>query len=269
LFKKIYLFRSVIRMDNRTFFHLSAFRGSVVNGTTNTAIAGVLDNIISKSVSGNFLAPDGAQIAAAIGGGVNASRQRINTPAARQVGFPQIAPLGTGVTATNPQNLAYWGQNGIKPASADEVAVEATHTDAAPQIQWALMWWRFGYKQPTPGLQYRLRWTAAIAAVVGSWASGALAFDQSIPSGIYQIQGMDAFGANLLGARLIFPGGSWRPGVLAHNTLSTVPRPEFTDNSFGVFGEFDSVNVPQLEIYAEAANAAQEGFLDLVRIGDR
>lgn len=256
-------------MDNRTFFHLSAFRGSVTNGTTNTAIAGVLDAALTRSASSNFLAPPNSIISAAISGGVNASRARINTPAVRQVGFPQIAPMGTGVTATNPQNIAYWGPNGARPKDADEVSVEYTHSDAGAQVGWALMWWRFGHKAWTPGIQYRLRYTAAITAVVGSWVSGALAFDQTLPSGIYQIQGMDAFGTNLLGARLAFPGGGWRPGVLAHNTLSTVPRQEFVDGSLGVFGEFDSVNPPQLEVYAEAANSAQEGFLDVVRLGDR
>lgn len=256
-------------MDNKTYFHLAAYRGSVNNGTTNTAIAGVQDNILSRSANNAFIAPSGSTIGAAIGGGVNASRQRINTPSARYVALPQIAPLSTGVTAQNPQNLAYWGNMGIKPRDADEVSVEATHSDAGPQVQWSLMWWLFGRKPWTPGMQYRTRWTAAITGTIGGWESGSITFDQTLPSGIYEIQGMDAFGTNLLGARLIFPGGGWRPGVLAHNTLSTVPRREFTDGSLGAFGQFDSVNVPQLEIYVEAANSAQEGFFDLVRVGDR
>lgn len=256
-------------MDNRTYFHLAAFRGSVTNGTTNTAIAGVSDNILSKSTSGNYLAPDGVNIWGAISGGVNASRARINTPSVRQVAFPSIAPMGTGVTATNPQNISAYGYTGPKPAPADELSVEYTHSDAAPQIGWALMWMTFGRKAPTPGRVYRVRYTAAITAVVGSWVSGALTFDQTLPSGIYEISAMDAFGANLLGARLIFPGGGWRPGIMAHNTLSTQPNPIFTDGTLGAFGQFDSVNTPQLEICAEAANTAQEGFLDLVRLGDR
>lgn len=256
-------------MDNRTYFHLSAFRGSVTNGTTNTAIAGVLDNILSRSANNNFLAPDKSQIVAAVSGGVNASRARINTPAVRQVALPMIAPMSTGVAAINPQNWAYYGSGGPRPQPADEVSVEYTHSDAAPQIGFALMWWVFGRKQPQPGTLYRVRWTATITGVTGSWASGALTFDQTLPSGVYEIQGMDAFGTNLLGARLIFPGGGWRPGVLAHNTLSTQPIEDFTDGTLGAFGQFDSVNVPQLEVYVEAANTAQEGFLDLVRIGDR
>jgi hypothetical protein len=263
------LFWRYFSMDNKTYFHVAEFRGSVTNALLNVPIAGVLDNILSKSVSGNFLAPDGSRIWGAVSGGVNALRARINTPAVRMVALPQIAPMGTGVTATNPQNLSVYGYTGPKPAPADEIAVEYTHSDIAPQIGWALMWMTFGRKQAQPGIVYRVRFTGAITGVVGSWASGALTFDQTLPSGIYEIQGMDAFGANLLGARLIFPGGGWRPGIIAHNTLSTVPREEFTEGDLGVFGQFDSVNVPQLEIYVEAANTVQEGFLDLVRIGDR
>lgn len=256
-------------MDNRTFFHLAAFRGTVTNGTANTAIAGVLDNILARSAANAFLAPKGSRIRVATSGGVNATRARVNTPALRAVGLPYIAPIGTGVTALSPPNLADYGEYGPMPAEADEISVEYTHSDAAPQIGWALMWLKFGRKEPQPGMKYRVRGTATITGVVGSWASGAITLDQTLPAGIYQIQGMDAFGANLLGARLIFTGGGWRPGVFARNTLSSVPSPIFLNESLGVFGEFDSVTTPQLEIYVEAANTAQEVYLDLVRIGDR
>jgi hypothetical protein len=256
-------------VDNRTFFHLAAFRGSVPTGTTNTAIAGVLDNILARSSANAFLAPKGSRICLSTAGGVNASRARINTPALRAVGLPYIAPIGTGVTALSPPNLADYGDFGPLPAEADEISVESTHSDAGAQIQWALMWLKFGRKEPQPGMKYRLRGTSTITGVVGSWASGAITLDQTLPSGIYQIQGMDAFGTNLLGARLIFTGGGWRPGVLARNTVSSVPSPSFLDERLGVYGEFDSVTIPQLEVYVEAANSAQEIYLDVVRIGDR
>lgn len=256
-------------MDNNTYFHLAAFRGSVVNATTNTAIAGVPDSILARSASNAFLAPGGSRIVVASAGGVNASRSRINTPAMRAVGLPYIAPLGTGVTVQAPPNFANFGSNGPKPNDADEISVEATHTDAAAQIQWALMWLRFGRKEWTPGMRYRLRGTAAITGVVGAWANGAITLDQTLPSGIYQIQGMDAFGTNLLGARLIFPGGGWRPGCLARNAVSSQNDVLWTNGDMGVYGEFDSTAIPQLEVYVEAANSAQEVYLDVIRLGDR
>lgn len=256
-------------MDNRTYHHLAAFRGSVPNGTTNTAIAGVLDNILARAASNNFISPADVTIRAASAGGVNSSRARINTPNVRAVGLPYIAPINTGITAPSPPNLADFGVNGPKPSPADEISVESTHTDAAPQIQYALMWLSFQRKPWTPGDRYRIRGTAAIAGVVGSWASGAITLDQNLPAGIYEIQGMDAFGTNLLGARLIFTGGGWRPGVLARNAVSSIPKDFFTDGSLGVYGQFDTIAIPQLEIYVEAANAAQEVYFDVVRVGNR
>jgi hypothetical protein len=187
----------------------------------------------------------------------------------RAVGLPYIAPLNQTVAVPSPPNLADFGEYGPAPADADEISVEATHTDAGAQIQYALMWLRFGRKQPDIGQEYRLRGTAAITGVVGSWASGAITLDQTLPSGIYQIQGMDAFGTNLIGARLIFPGGGWRPGVLARNAVNSVPSQIFTNGSLGVYGEFDSFAIPQLEIFVEAANTSQEVYLDVVRVGNR
>lgn len=256
-------------MDNRTYFHTAAYRGSVTNGTTNTAIAGVLDNILARAASNNFISPDGATIRAAIAGGVNASRARINTPNVRAVGLPYIAPLNTGITAPSPPNVADFGVTGPKPSAADEISVESTHTDAAAQIQFAGLWLSFQRKPWTPGDRYRIRGTAAVAGVVGSWASGAITLDQNLPAGIYEIQGMDAFGTNLLLARLIFTGGGWRPGVLARNAVGSVPSDLFTNGQLGVYGQFDTIAMPQLEVFVEAANAAQEVYFDVVRVGNR
>lgn len=256
-------------VDNRTYFHTLAFRGSVTNGTTNTTIAGVLDQIIPRNAANNFLTPEGSNIKMAVAGGVNASRARINTPSLREVGLPYIAPLQTGVAAQSPPNIAFYGDYGPRPRGADELSVESTHTDAAAQIQFALVWLTFGRKAIPPGQRYRLRNTAAITGVIGSWASGSMTPDQTLPSGIYAVVGMDAFGTNLLGARLIFSGGGYRPGVLARNAVASIPSPLFTNDELGVFGEFDSVALPTLEIYVEAANSAQEIYLDLVRIGNR
>jgi hypothetical protein len=65
-----------------------------------------------------------------------------------------------------------------------------------------------------------------------------------------------------------FRGDHSRPGATGRPTVSGVPHSIFTDGRLGVFGEFNSVAMPQLEIYAEAANSVQEGYLDLVRVGD-
>ena len=248
------------------YFHTVAYRGSVVNATTNTAIAGVQDDVLTRAASNAFLAPPGCRIRAGIAGGVNASRARIDTAEARKVGLPYIAPLNTGITAPSPPNVADYGPSGIRPQQNDEVAVQSTHTDAAPQIQFAGLWFYFNRVEPQGGNEYRLRFTSAITGVVGSWASGALTFDQVLAVGKYQITGLDVFGTNLLLARLLFTGGGWRPGCLARNAVGSVPHPLFTAGALGVWGEFDSTTPPQLQTYVEAANTAQEGYVDVIKI---
>lgn len=249
-------------------FHLAAFRGSVTNGTTNIAIAGVPDQAMTRDAAGNFLAPPNSNIRFAAAGGTNISRARINTPSLREVALPYIAPPNTGLTIPSPANLADFGPTGIVPRAVDSISVEATHSDAAPQVMYALMLFQFGYKQPPVGKEYRTRFTAAITSSAGTWQSGAITLDQVLPAGIFEVTGLDVFGTNLLAARLIFPGAAYRPGVIARNAVTNVPRVEFTDGRLGSYGQFNSAFMPQLETYVEAANTTQEGYMDLVKVGD-
>lgn len=252
--------------DNATYQHLAAFRGSVTNGTTNTAIAGVQDAALAKSASGAFFAPPNGILNWGVAGGVNASRARINTPSLREVGLPYLAPLNTGITVPSPPNFPIFGDMGPAPRATDEISVESTHTDAAPQIQFALLNFRFGMQPVPTGRQYRLRFTATITGVVGSWASGAITLDQNVPAGNYAIVGLDVFGTNLIAARLIFTGGGWRPGVLARNAVGSVVDRFFTSGRLGTLGVFQNTAIPQLEVYVEAANTAQEGYIDVVKL---
>lgn len=246
-------------------FHLAAFRGSVVNGTTNTAIAGVPDQALARDAAGNFLAPPNSTIRFSATGGINMSRSRINTPSLREVALPYIAPVNQTIAIPSPPNLADFGDYGVMPRFGDSISVESTHTDVAAQIMYALLWLMFGRVQPRAGKLYRTRFTAAITGSAGTWQSGAIVLDQVLPAGIYQVVGMDVEGTNLLGARLIFPGAPWRPGVMGRNAINAVPHRKFLTEELGVYGEFNSVMMPQLEIYVEAACTAQEGYLDLIQ----
>jgi hypothetical protein len=249
-------------------FHLAAFRGSVTNGTTNTAIAGVPDQAMTRDASGNFLAPPQSSIRFAAAGGINLQRERINTPSLREVALPYIDPVNQTLAVPSPPNLADFGPVGIIPRAVDSISVEATHSDAAPQVMYAMVLFQFGRQEQQAGKEYRTRFTATITGSAGTWQSGGITLDQVLPAGIYQVTGLDVFGTNLLGARLIFPGAAYRPGILARNAVNSVPHPAFTDGRLGVYGEFNSAFMPQLEIYVEAANTAQEGYMDLVKIGD-
>lgn len=256
-------------MLQRTYFHLAAMRASVTNGVANSALSAVQDQILTINSSGQFILPTKMQLRAGVTGSANIQRTRINTPALRQIGLPYVAPVNSGLTIASPANVADYGDLGPMIPPADSLTLEATQGGGAAEVVFGLLWLRDGMQPIASGQSYRIRFTAAITAVAGSWVNGNITFDQTLPAGIYTVNGMDIQGTNLLAARLVFANGGYRPGCLARNALTSIKHPLFTSGDLGAYGQFDSVNTPTLDIYAEAANTAQEGYLDVVRTGDR
>lgn len=255
-------------MVSQTFFHLAAYRGSVGAGLTNVDIAAVNDGVLTLT-NNHFLVPQEAQLLFAAGFGVNMTRLLLNTPSLRYVGLPSIWPINNVVTVPSPFNLFKGGDFPLKLPKADEIAIQASQNDAGAQQMAALV--AFGFNPPAApsGTRYRLRATATITGVVGAWANGSLTMDTTLPAGIYALVGMQVMAANVLGARLIFPGASFRPGVIPVAADQNITQSIFVDGTLGVFGQFENVNLPNLEIFlGSGANAAQEIFLDVVRMGN-
>lgn len=254
---------------NQTFFHIAAYYGSVTNGVSDMAIAAVTDNILTKTTGNNFILPQPMRLRLNMALSADLQAIRINTPSLRTVGLPYLAPVNGSATIPSPLNLYNPGDYGPTIPVADEISIEGTQGNAGAQNVANLIWFTGPKKEVPSGQIYRLKYAATITGSAGVWASGSMTTNQTLPAGVYSIVGMDCQGTNLLAARLIFANGGWRPGCAGRNTLVQVPRPEFTNGDLGVYGEFDSVNTPNLEIFCIGACTAQTAYLDLIRIGNR
>lgn len=251
-----------------TFWHVAAYSASLTNGSTNVANTIVSDQVLTPSGTTAFILPKPGKLYAAYSAGVSLTSVRINTPSLRYVGLPFVGPVNLTLTVPSPPNVTVWGDNGPTLPVVDAISAEHTLGGGAPEQEMTAIWFKFGGAPVPGGPVYRLRFTATITAVANAWTTGALTPDSTLPQGTYSVVGMDAFGTNLVLARLIFPGSFFRPGCLARNATGGVPEEIFTDGSMGVYGSFKSVNLPNLEILATGANTAQTVFLDLVRTGD-
>lgn len=249
----------------QTYQHLACYSGSVANAVANVDMPLVNDSILTRQNNHAILPQDGYLWAAAVNS-ANADRCRLNTPSVRYVGLPSIVPVNA--SATVPGNPGVYDMTDAPLAipKADEIAVEGTQSGGVAETMFALLVFGFGRRELPNGPRYRVRGTSAITGVTGSWVSGSLTMDTVLPRGNYAVIGMDVIGAGLFGARLIFPGASYRPGVLARQSAGLPPSKLFTNGVLGVLGEFDSVNVPNLEIIQLSANTAQVTFLDLVKL---
>jgi hypothetical protein len=254
---------------NKTNFHTLGFYTQVGIGGVDVQLNGIQDQILTLNGSNQFILPAEAKIKLGYGGGVGMSRLKINTPQLRLLGLPYIQPINITLAVPSPPNIYLPGENGPTIPRSDALSVQSTNVDAAAQFHLGLMWFDMTPEALPSGQEYHLRFTAAITQVAGSWVNGTLTPDSTLPAGIYAITGMQAFGTNLAAARLVMPGGGWRPGCLAANSASGVTRREFVDGYMGVYGYFDSINIPNLDVLGIGAGATQEVYLDCIRVGNR
>lgn len=254
---------------NETYWHLAAYFASLTNGSTNAAVAAINDGYLTRTTANNYILPLQGKLRAMYSAGVSLTAARLNTPSLRYVGLPFVGPVNLALAVPSPANITDWGDMGPTIPTADEISVEHTLGGAAPENEFSLVWFNFGMRPISAGPTYRIRFTATITGAAGTWVSGSMTPDSTLPAGRYAVNGMDAFGTNLVAARLIFPGGGSRPGCLCRNTTGLIPDRMFTNGTMGLYGLFDSVNVPNLEVFVIGANTAQTVFLDLTRVGNR
>lgn len=251
----------------QTNLHLCAYSSSIANTGSNNQVSAVNDAILTI-LSNNFVVPKKAEVVMVAGFGANMTRLRLNTPKFRNPGLPSVVPINASATVPSPTNAYINNEYPFVVDPVDQIQMESTNGGGGAEQHWVVMLLRFARQMIPPAPVFRLRGTAAITAVANSWANGAITMDQALPQGHYVVTNMDVVGTNLIGARLIFPGSSFRPGTVCRNSVGGFNHPALQNPTFGVLGDFDNINLPNLEIFAAGANSAQEVFLDLIRTGD-
>jgi hypothetical protein len=251
-------------MPKRPGWHTGAYYASVPTGTaTYTQLTAVQDGQITRSAANNLMLPADARIALAMAWGQDLTLARFNVPSLRDFGKPHIQPLNPGTTNPTVLNVMNPRDYSLRVLSGEEIGVEAVHSNAGSIATMAGVWFEFNRTQAAVGPAYRIRGTAAITNVVGGWASGQITLDETLPAGEYDIIGMTVQGTGLVMGRLIFPEGGFRPGVPAADAADDVRTELFSFGNFGSFGSFRNFSLPQLEVFARAAAAAQIVWLDV------
>lgn len=131
---------------------------------------------------------------------------------------------------------------------------------------WALIWLADGPVTPVTGDIRTVKCTVVTHGAADVWTNSALTLSQTLPAGRYQVVGMRAFGTNLLAVRLVFVGGTWRPGVPAGDSIDDPEVPQFRNGRFGAFGEFEFDQPPSVDLLGTGVSAAEEIYLDLIQI---
>lgn len=247
-------------------FHLLAFyTASLASGATNVALGVTTDQIVAQA-NGRYLLPWQARVGAAYAGIDSPVDARINAPSLRIPNYPYIDPISGTVLPANLPPLNPQLDLGPDIQRSEELTVEGSRAVATAAAATAAVWlWP---KPPVPVkgrfVSAQFTFTATIAA--GTWVSGVPTQTQTLTPGVYNVVGMSAYGTNLLYARIVFPQGGPRPGVLAQGAAGEWNDETFRRGNSGVFGAFDSYAVPIFEFMGAGAGTAQTVYLDLLQI---
>jgi hypothetical protein len=248
-------------------FHLAAFGQSVDLAATVKQLNAVQDQVLTTSGAA-IRVPTAAPFLVGYGalcGNTTPISAQIQSPTLREVVQIDVEPLVGALVFANPPPGFLNQDAPVQLTPNEDLNFAMKATGGAATQNYGLVWLSDGPLQPVKGQIFAVAATAAIALAADVWVNGNLTFGQTLPAGRYQVVGMRARGANLVAARLVFVGGTLRPGVAAVTALGNIDAPEFRDGRAGVFGEFDNTTPPTLDALG-VTDTAQSLVLDLIKV---
>jgi hypothetical protein len=245
-------------------FHLAAYQATIDN-TANTQLAGLVDPVLSRSVSSSaYIFQDKYKCVAGVYIGTTAERAMLVSPTLRQVNPPFFRPIIAAAKPASLSELAWYADQPFTIPALEEVAPQVTSGTAGTELATFLLWVTQGLVPIPAGQIYTARATATITAVPNAWTLGSFTLDQSLPSGNYAVVGAECIGTTILGFRLVFPNQLFRPGAIGHAAVGDINDWRLQTRRLGVWGQFLNTAPPQLEILCTAADTAQELYLQLI-----
>lgn len=246
-------------------FHLAAYTESLAASSFNQ-IDALADRLLTRQ-NNNFIMPRDMSIIYVAALCVDLQRVSLTTASYRGITPPFVRPFeDAAVPPTNPQFANYF-RNPLRVPALEELQVDAFQDNAAAQritVGVALQ----SVFRPAPGGDiYTLRGTGTTTVVANVWTTAAITWANALPRGRYAVVGMAALSANGILARLFFDNQQECPGTPCYTDEGNVEWQLSRMGYFGVWGEFDSWAMPQIEFLCNAADTAQTVYLDVIRIG--
>lgn len=246
--------------------HTVAWRLSIADATE-TDVTPVTDGIMSIQ-NGHFVPSKNLQLLYAYFGAAGANRARFITPTFRQITSPWIRPVGLAIVPGVQPLLTDYRQNPLTLNMLEEIQLMGTQTTGGAAVVVAIAGLASIPVGPAPaGNIFTMRGTATATLVAGAWTQGAVTWQDTLPAGMYAVVGMQYIGTTALAARLIFNDQIERPGCVATGLVTSRPHPMFQLGGLGQWGRFSNNVMPNVEFLANAADTAQEVYLDLIRVG--
>jgi hypothetical protein len=248
-------------------FTLIAWSGSVPTGSVLRYVPAVADQHI-RVEGNNIVVPAGMNhLLGAFALSANLAQVQIESPALRRTLLYDVIPLNVGVEPLSPVPFMSLFYNPIPLDEFEPLRALAYHSGTTAEQVTVFVWLGDGAQSPVSGEIYTVMATSNTTLTPYAWTNGALTFTQTLPAGTYQVVGFRAQSAGLLAARLVFVGGTWRPGVIGCDAISDIGPEIFRRGGVGIFGEFRHDQPPTVDFFSSSADTSETVWLDLIKTG--
>jgi hypothetical protein len=246
-------------------FHTVAYSASIATGVE-TDVAAVAD--VTMQIQNSHIVPQApCALIYAAAMATNLQRARIQTPLFNTLTTPFIRGIMAGLVPTSPCSLAAYAGLPLDLKQLEEIAILATQNAAGAQRVTAVLGLQMTPPVPANGDAYTIRGTGTAAAVANSWTQIPITWQNALPQGLYATVGLQHQSANGQAARLTFQAQYWRPGCVSQAGLSDIAHPYFFKGFLGEWGRFYNYAMPTVEVLANAADAAHEFYMDVIKVG--
>lgn len=233
--------------------------------TANLANIAALADQSVRVVGDDIYVPALSQLAAYYFFGPNFTLGQISSPSLRVQSLIDVEPADLAAEPASPAAFHDLMANPI-PLVASEALNTLMAEDAAGASRvTALIWFSDGPITPTTGKIQTVRATGAATLTANAWTNASLTFSQTLPAGSYQIVGMRAQSAGLQAARIVVPGGTWRPGVVGFDADGDLDVPRFRMGQPGIMAEFAHDAPPTIDFLSNSADTSEVVHLDLIK----
>jgi hypothetical protein len=247
-------------------FHLCAYGSSITPVAADVDTPAISDDILFIQ-NGHFLPQAAMQLLWALTVSNTWLRTKISTPKFRQISPVLIRPGIVGTNPGNNPNIMLLDFSPIRLGQLEEIQILISKSGAVAEQNFTLLALQDAFTPAPVGDIYPLRWTSVGVAGVGLWTTIAVAFDQQLPYGTYQVVWSEHFSATAIAHRHIYDQQYWRPGMPSFQTVGQRLPYELWRNRLGLFGSFHTTNLPRFQVLCTAADAVHEGYLYCVKVG--
>lgn len=246
-------------------YHVVAYQANTF-GVTNWDSTPVTDPVFTIQ-NGHYLPHIPLYMYGGWMGGANLTAVVLVTPKSRMVVPPRLYPIQGALLPPDRPHIFDRRSNPFALNAVEEVSVQMNIGGAANAYNTAIFFWGSSL-DPTPqGDLYTLHGTATTAAVANSWTQILPVWDQTIPAGTYAVVGTQHQSTNAIAHRLFFKTQILRPGFLSVSALTNISEPSYYYGGWGKLGQFDTTTYPTWEVFCNAADAAHDVFMTMVKIG--